>query len=84
MSAVITRSPAATRSTISWSAASKPWGTARVRTLCRGGTAGGRLATSTSSMPVRPAARSRISRIATGQASASTQMVMGHPRIKIG
>ena len=63
ISAVITRSPGATRSAISASAASKPAGTWIARISGEGGTRRNWLATSVTAMPVRRAARNSISLI---------------------
>src|SRR5579862_6117117 len=76
-SAVMTRSPAAARLTISLSATSKPEDTCSTRRLGMRGIATARFATSVTVTPVRSAARKRISLITFGQASASTHMLAG-------
>src|SRR5690554_7919282 len=74
-SEVIRRSPGWMRSTISSSAASKPWLTASPLTQREGGSGTAWLATNQAGVAVRSAARTMMSRATRGQASASTQSV---------
>src|SRR6266851_9727101 len=74
MSAVTTRSPACTCSTISRSATLKPCGTRIARMNGDGGVQRSLLATRITGTCVRSAARYRISLMTLGQASASTQI----------
>src|SRR3989454_546000 len=74
MSAVITRSPGSISFTMRWSAPSKPFGTRMARMKGDDGVRSSVLATSVITTCARSAARNRISFMACGQASASTQI----------